>query len=217
MGLSSGDGASLIAIPSPHFSQSTATYHLSGSTYLVACMMRSFLLCSPPTSPSKIISCHRYRCLNNKKAAPRGTARLPTPAASVRPIEPNDRKHIMASQSPPGSAAPRGDSASGSASDGVGPSSVPIGNASRDPGPKIPQGRRTSTSYQEAPHRIEPTGQFPHCKTPAPIHETGLHTEKPVAVGLMRRTAEGKTQTKRRTTMLTDFAGLHESSKRRSP
>ncbi len=79
--------------------------------------------------------------------------------------------------------------------DGVGPSSVPIGNASRDPGPKIPQGRRTSTSYQEAPHHVEPAGQFPHCKTPAPVPETDLHTEMPVAVGLMRRTAEGKTQT----------------------
>ena len=41
------------------------------------------LLCSPPHSPSKIISCHRYRCLNNKKAAPRGTARLPCRLSSA--------------------------------------------------------------------------------------------------------------------------------------
>ena len=57
--------------------------------------------------------------------------------------------------------------------------------------PRGPTSRRKGSS----PHRVARPGQFPHCKTPAPIHETGLHTEKPVAVGLMRRTAEGKTQT----------------------
>ena len=57
--------------------------------------------------------------------------------------------------------------------------------------PRGPTSRRKGSS----PHRVAPPGQFPHCKTPAPVPETDLHTEMPVAVGLMRRTAEGKTQT----------------------